>query len=85
MRTGIFWFADMYHVTMIHTKSYSSLLINVCVFNYIFFFYKIVIYGRLSQLLTLYPSRAPLPGVRAPSWGNTDFCRLDLASQFVLL
>ena len=50
----------MYHVTMIHTKSYSSPLLNVCVINWISFSCKIAIYGRLTDgLAPVYPSHTP--------------------------
>ena len=51
----------MYHGKMIHTKSYSSPLLNMCVINYILFSCKIAIFGR-------WPCAPPVSISRPPVW-----------------
>ena len=65
----------MYHVTLIHTKSYSSPLLNVCVIDYISFSCKIAIFGRWPHApppphFKPISRTPPPPGGCVPQFGN---------------
>ena len=67
----------MYHVTMIHTKSYNSPLLNVCNLLYIVFLQN----SRIWQMAW----RQPYIHITPPSLGTTGLGRSGLASEFVQL